>query len=423
VLSAIALRNAERDVEPILSGTMAYLLDGREGQERVKTQTANLGVRDVLPTGAEVSVTGNIQKRYGTGGDSDSDAVASWTAAVRQPLLSGAGYDASHEQLTDAERQALYDVRDFELSRQDLVLRVQSDFYAVVAQKRVVRNRKRSLERFEFLKQRSMRLFEVGRTSEVDMYRANREYLSAENDLIDAEQEYAARLDRLKILVGLETTDEFEVAEEIPESKVEIPNWAGAIRVALHNRLELMTTRNEVEDARRRLRIREQELLPELDAIASMTRSGQDRRVRDVEVDEDRYRLGVELDLPLDRVRERGAVRTARIELRRRRRALALLEDQVMLEVRDSLRGLRSADNSHRIQKEIVKSERKNARIAQMRFENGEIGIQDLTDALSSLADAEDRSVREQVNVETARTQLQRDLGLMRVAEDGKWEE
>jgi outer membrane protein TolC len=58
-----------------------------------------------------------------------------------------------------------------------------------------------------------------------------------------------------------------------------------------------------------------------------------------------------------------------------------------------------------------------------MRFENGEISNRDLTDALTNLVDARDRLVREQANVETARTQLLRDLGVLSLDEEGIWRE
>ena len=115
--------------------------------------------------------------------------------------------------------------------------------------------------------------------------------------------------------------------------------------------------------------------------------------------------------------------RRARIDLDRARRARALAEDNVIAEVRDSLRNLRSAENSLAIQERIVASEEKNAKVARMRFEQGEIGNRDLTDALINLADAQDRLVREKANVATARLELLRDVGVLFIEEDGTWQD
>ena len=91
--------------------------------------------------------------------------------------------------------------------------------------------------------------------------------------------------------------------------------------------------------------------------------------------------------------------------------------------MRESLRTLRSSESSLKIQEQIAASEEKNVRVARMRFESGEISNRDLTDALTALADARDRLIREKANVETARTRLLRDLGVLVLDEEGTWRE
>lgn len=423
VLSALTLVNARRDVGPRLTGSVTSLIRGAEDQEIVRQSDAALSVLGLLPTGAEVSLTGTAGKLSGDGSVLDSGASGDVTARISQPLLAGFGYEASHEFLTDAERQALYDVRDFELRRQDLALRVQREFYGIVSQKAVVRNREATLAQFEFLKRRSETLFAVDRVSEVDKFRAAREALSAENSLVDARQELASRLDRFRVLLGIESKVPLDVIDDIPEVSLDDLQLADAVDTALTNRIELMTARDQVDDAERRLRLREQELLPQLRLVAQRTRSSRpgERLYDTLGLSEDDYSMALELELPLDRVRERSALRAARVELSRNRRAQAELEDQVILSVRESLRDFRSSANSLAIQRQIVISEEKNTKVARLRFENGEIGNRDLTDAQNNLVDAQDRLVRERVNVELARVQLLRDLGVLTLEEDGTW--
>jgi len=421
ILSAVTLRNAQNDVGLRMSGSINYLVTGGDDVDRSKTSGATLGLTDLLPTGAEVTVRGSADKRSDNG-DAPSSANGFWEIAIRQPLLSGFGYEASHERLTDAEQQALYDVRDFDLSRQDLAIRVQTDFYFLVSQQRVIKVREETRDSLEFLKKSSEALFEVGRASEIDKFRATRDFLNEQNNLIDAQQLFDTRLDRFKILLGLDTETDLAIADELPEpTPFEVP-LDRILDVALVNRLELMTRRDQVQDAERRVRIREQELLPQLDIEAVNRRASKtERHYDDLSFDRDRYSLGVSLELPLDRVRERGNVRRARIELDRARRDLALNEDNVLAEARDSLRSLRSAEYSFDIQQQVAASEEKNVRIAQLRFEQGKITNRDVTDALTNRTDAQIRVVRERVRVATARLQLLRDAGVMFMKEDGSW--
>jgi outer membrane protein TolC len=423
-LSALVLLDAKNGVGPRLAGSVSSILTGDDRAEEVRRNSGTLSVSGLLPTGAEASVTGTASQTHDLGDTQDTSAGGAVTARISQPLLRGAGYESSHEPLTSAERQALYDVRTFELSRQDLALAVQRDFYGLVSQKQVIRNRETSLQSFDFLRRRSDRLFELGRASEVDKFRATREFLVAENDVVDAKQEYETRLDRFKVLIGVEATTKLDVAEEIPTPRPLDLGLRRAIDVALLNRLDLMTSRDAVSDAERRLRISEQNLLPDLSVEAVGTRAAQDgsQHVSSA-LEHDTYSIGLALELPLDRVRERGTMRAARIELDRSRRELSLKEDTVILSVRDGLRNFRSAESSLRIQEQIAVSEEKNAKIANIRFQNGEIGNRDLTDALTNLADAKDRLVREKANVETARAQLLRDIGVMVLDDEGIWRE
>lgn len=421
-LAALALLDARNAVGPRLAGSVSSILSGDDRAEKVRANAGTLSVTSLLASGAEASVTGDLAQTHGLGDGSDTSAGGAVTAKISQPLLRGAGYESSHEFLTTAERQALYDVRSFELSRQDLALEVQRQFYVLVTQKQVIRNRELSLENFEFLKRRSDRLFELGRVSEVDKFRAAREYLVAENDLVDARQAYEFEIDRFKVALGVEATTKIDVAEEIPTPRPAGIELRRAIDVALTNRLDLMTARDGVDDAERRVRIAERNLLPDLsvDAVGRHAAPPDSRSV-DSSLDHDTWSLGLSLELPLDRVRERGALRAARIALDRARRNLATTEDDVILDVRQALRSLRSAEASLAIQVQIAESEEKNVKVARMRFERGEISNRDLTDAMTNLVDARDRLVREQATAETARTKLLRDLGVLYLDEEGIW--
>src|SRR5262249_22282200 len=162
--------------------------------------------------------------------------------------------------------------------------------------------------------------------------------------------------------------------------------------VALINRLDLMTSRDQVVDAERRVRIAERDLLPDLGIEAVGRRaSAPDSRHGDDPLEHDTWSLGFVLELPLRPVRERNAPRGAKMALDGARRELSLAEDSAILSVREALRNLRSAEASLSIQEQIVASEEKNAKIAKMRFDNGEISNRDLTDAYSNLADAQNR--------------------------------
>jgi len=425
VLSALALLNAQNAIGPRLSGTVRHTLADTDRTEMIAAAGGTIAADMVLPTGAEARITADAAKTRGLGDVADSSALGALTARISQPLLRGAGYEASHELLTDAQRQALYDVRDFELSRQDLALEVQRSYYLIVTQKQIVRNRQAKIESLQFLVRRSERLFDLGRVSEVDKFRAVREFLTAENDLVDARQELDARLDLMKVLLGLDTAVKIDVVETIPDPRKIDLDLRRAIELALANRLDLMTSRDQLDDADRRERIREQDVLPDLRLELTGARASADARGASdlLPLRRDSWGAGVVLELPLDRVRERSALRASRIAVETARRDLARTEDNVIVEVRSALRARRSAESSLKIQEQITVSEEKNVKIAKLRFEEGTIGNRDLTDAYTNLTDAQDRLVRERANLEIAHLRLLRAVGALTMNEDGTWRE
>ena len=236
LFSALTLLNAERDFGYRMEGSLNSVVRGGDQQDDIRENAATLSLLGLLPSGADVTVTGTADRTYGR---SDSEAGGTVTARLEQPLLRGFGYEASHEGLTDAQRQALYDVRSYDLARQDLAVRVLRDYYGIVSQKQVVKNRQSTLTQFEFLKRRSEALFALDRASEIDKFRADREFLSAQNDLVDARQELEARIDRFKSLLGVDSDQQFGVADEVPE--VEEPEGLDLqryIEMALRSRLD-----------------------------------------------------------------------------------------------------------------------------------------------------------------------------------------
>ena len=73
------------------------------------------------------------------------------------------------------------------------------------------------------------------------------------------------------------------------------------------------------------------------------------------------------------------------------------------------------------IQRQLIGDQTKNLRIAELRFERGEIPNRDVVEANQALLDAQNALIDEQVAYEIARLQLLRDLGILFIDETGMW--
>ena len=289
------------------TGSLAALLTDTDAIHHSNVNTGRLGVSKILPTGGTLRVDGNTLVR-GDGSEGGYVGDSSISVSLSQPILRDAGYEVSHNPLTQAERNVVYAIRDFELFREDFTISVVDAFYSLAAQLVEIENAERNLAARKFLKTQSEEKFKVNLATEVDKLRANREYLRAQTDLLELRESFQLALDRFKIRLGLPTSFPLTIRYEKPDFREVDISLVSAVEAALHNRLDLLTARDELEDSERGLRIAANRLLPDLDLSASYTRSAPaDTRFGRQDYDDESYRLALTLELPLERTSERNA--------------------------------------------------------------------------------------------------------------------
>ena len=100
-------------------------------------------------------------------------------------------------------------------------------------------------------------------------------------------------------------------------------------------------------------------------------------------------------------------------------RDLTLTEDDIILEVRNSLRSLKRAEASVLIREREIEAAKKESLATQIRFEAGEMDSRNVSDAQNALLRAQNAYVQERVQYEIARIQLLRDIGILFIDEQG----
>jgi outer membrane protein TolC len=344
------------------------------------------------------------------------------TVRVRlsQPLLRGAGYEVSHEALVQAERDVVYALRDFERFRERYSIDVARRYYDLVQQKQSLANQRRNLEGVLFGLRQAEALHAVERISELDVLRAKRQALNAENDLIQAEEAYELALAQFRVFLGLPENNEIDVQIDAPAFVPVSYDVESAIEVALENRLDIQNARERLEDSARDVRIAENRLLPDLDLGLGVDFAGDRATAFGRQgVNEERYTASLTLELPVDRVRERHSLRAAQIADRRVRRDFDEFIDAQIVDVRSTFRELERVRQSVEIQAELIADQERNVTIAQLQYERGDVSNREVVAAQDALLEARNSLIREQVNYEIARLELLRALGILFVDEHG----
>jgi len=158
---------------------------------------------------------------------SDSSLALFGDASVSIPLLRGSGRHIVREPLTQAERNAVYAIFEFERFKREFVVDVASQYLGVLQALDQIDNARQNYESLISSTRRLRRLADEGRISEIQVDQAKQNELQARDRWIGAQQSYARALDSFRITLGLPTDSAVELERD------EIVRLGEAVREAL----------------------------------------------------------------------------------------------------------------------------------------------------------------------------------------------
>jgi outer membrane protein TolC len=395
-------------------------------------------------------------------GDKSSTLGHSGDASISIPLLRGSGRHIVRESLTQAERNMVYAVYEFELFKKDFAVQVASEYLGVLNRMKQVDTAWENYNQLRESERRARRLADAGRIPEIQVDQATQSELRARDRWVSARQSSASALDSFKVTLGLPPdagieldrdeldrlraqaraalsldSDEKKAGEDATE-----PTWESspgkwemaedtALKLAMNRRLDLKVVQGQAEDAQRAVIVAADQLRGELTILGEAGYSSSETSASDEEEEaEERFssksRKGfysalLSIDLPLERTAEAHSYRTSLISLEDAVRDAQSLEDQIKIDVRSGLRNLAEARESILIQAQAVALARRREKSTNLFLQAGRAEIRDLLEAQESLISAEDTLTSVTINYRLAELELQKDLGLLQVNEEGLW--
>jgi len=361
-------------------------------------------------------------------GDLRSGLSSILSATVTQPLLRGSDRRVVLESLTQAERDTLYQVRTFNRFRKMFVVAVISQYYDVLQKYDAMENASNNYITLAWISERVEKLASAGRVPLLELERIRQEKLQASNIYSQAQKEYQELLDEFKITIGLPTTTKLELDQEefeaIRTAEMIEPVFTEdeVIEAAMLQRLDLVNTADTIIDAQRKVYVAADGLDAEANLVGT-AKAVSSRRADRGTVDWMRkeYGLGIEIDLPLDRVAEQNVYRKALITLNQRQREYELEADMIALEVRKAHRDLSEAAERYKVLVEALD-------LAQQRFNNnflllqhGKASSRRVLQAQSDLFTAQNEAGQALLDYTVATLNFYRDTGSLQVLPDGMW--
>jgi len=394
-------------------------------EQRSGIVNTNAGFTRALASGANVMFDiGATLFRAFVGGADDS-ASSLIDLSITQPLLRGAGRRVVQEPLTQSERDALYAIRSFERFKKTLAVRVASDLYRVIQQLDTVRNARSNYDRLIESRERIEALAEAGRTPQFEVDQARQDELRERNRYFQTLNRYETSVDAFKLTLGIPTDVPLAIDEGVLERLTAIGlvqtdfTDDAAIAIAVESRLDLQNTRDEVDDADRRVFVARDGLQAGLSVSLASAVGNEGNKLAAFEFGDGTYLFGADLDLPIERTAERNAYRSALISLERARRAYEEAEDQAKSDVRRALRDLDEAEESYRIQQAALELAARRVESTELLQQAGRASVRDVLEAQEALVETQDGLTAALIDHTIARLELLRDLGLLTVDQEG----
>ncbi len=432
--------------------------------------SGDFGISRKLKSGARLSTALAIDlANLLTMGGASSLGIAG-DATVSIPLLRCSGKHIVTEPLTQAERNAVYAIWDFERFKKKFAVNIASKYLLVLQQLDGVKNSGADYRSRIASARRSRRLADAGRIKEIEVDQAVQNELRARQGWIAARQRYKKQLDSFKSFLGLPPDSFVEldpnelellisptksILEQIAEEdrdrgNTRIPAADGAIKLkepdnekagplelnetlaislAFDNRFDLRLTEGKVYDAQRDVVVAADALGAELTFFGS-AKLGERRTVTTADLDNAQLRTDkgvysaiLTLDLPFERTEESIDYSVSFINLERAVRDVQILEDEIKTEVRNALRDMLEARENMYIQAKAVYVAQKRVKSVNMFLEAGRAQTRDLLEAQDDLLSAQNLLTASVVDYRIAELEIQRDMCVLQVDEKGLWHE
>jgi len=407
------------------TGAVSGSVDGIGDTAETATGSGTLNLTKILGTGA--TIIGGIGldlSRSLTTGDSWRP-ISTLGLAITQPLLRGAGRSIALEPLTQAERNLVYAVRAFERYRRTFAFDVASRFYALLEQQDGVKNQEMNYANLQKLSDRNAALAEAGRLDDVQAGQAKQDELRSRDDLLQARARLELQKDLFKIFLGL--LPEIDLAYDPAElehlaeqdlSPLDLDEEGGA-QLALATRLDHQNVLDRGEDTVRHVAVAEDALRAGLSVGAGWSDASAIGKPGKFDFRNSTWSISAVLDLPLDRLVERNAYRSALIDRDAAHRAIEQSADTIRSELRDELRATKSKLESWRIQLNAVDLAARRIESTDLKLQAGRAVTRDLLDAQTALLQARNAASSALVDYTLSRLALFLDLELLRVDSKG----
>jgi outer membrane protein TolC len=361
---------------------------GSFGTTDVANQSYGLAFSQRLPFGTEVKGNAGAttaQNQLGRYYSTDS------TFLITQPLIRGFGTSMSSADVYGARaRLEMAEGRRTAVERQ-VAIQVATSYYRIVTSSHLGEESRRSVDRARTLLDASKAKLQIGRVSQLDVFRAEQLLAEAEGQALDAAGAIEDSRDELRVMLNLSPDFAFAVQAGLPAIPATVDESV-LTALALKQRPELAGARTALQQAELSQRVAANRLLPQVDLNVGLTR----REIADTlsssfGLNRFKFVTFAGVSYPLNRTEESAAQENAAIEIIRQRRELEMLERAITQEARRALRAQERLRRQVMLAERAVDAATREVELSEVRFQHGLSNNLDVVTAESHLLNARAR--------------------------------
>lgn len=374
-----------------------YSLQSAESEFDWKVRpVANVGLSNSENSTEQASgISGQISKKNSLGIETafspsvayvNNDGVSSGVGvSLSVPLFRGFGKEFNFDSIYAADFALESSVRNVYLAEVEKIIETVSLAYEIVRQQTLVtlfsEQNNRLLKHVVTIEI----MEKTGLGNQIDTYRAQIRQKDVQDQLSSAMQKYQVSLDRLKVLLALPMDTDLEIdiplSYELTELEIE-----EAEQIALDNRLEIEQSTADLVEARRKSRVAEKRILPDLSFVARYRKNAFLEGIDANEsYNDDYWSIGFSSDTDISRSAENASYQQSIINVRRMQLKLATKRDTIIAEVKNRLAALSKEAQSIRLRQEQVLQAKGKRRLAEIKFSHGMGGNFDFIESETEL--------------------------------------
>jgi outer membrane protein TolC len=396
------VRSTRATYDPVIfsmistSDTTSATSSSLAGASKLKTETVSIvsGMRGALRPGTAWEFSLSADKNETNSSFStlnprwDIDA----SLEVSQPLLKGFGDYGNYSSVLISQSSARASIHQFAHNLSALVLDVEQAYWELLGAEKDLEVADASLRVARKLVEDNEARFAAQAIAEIELIQSRAGEASRRQDQIVARQRYEDARDALLEKLDpdwWQTAGSLQVVlTDDPELDEDVPNEDGAVAAAMAYRKDLQVMSEAIEQQQLALLNAENELQPTLDAFAALGYEGLGRSInqsRDLLDDGDfrNYTFGLSFELPWENALARSNETQARLEMLELVWDMRRLENDIRLEVRTAVRGIRSA-------RERVEAARTAADLAKAEYDAEDTRLKQGLSTTWRVLDAED---------------------------------